>query len=215
MVMERQTASSPAMIGQAMPKGFEIVPLRDDQWSADYVFIRPRYLADNAGEVAAAARGLVGTPSNATADGARAAVRLMWERKVGYGFAAYPRLAAHRIDIPAPRLDRYVQRVDADGVPLEAICSQAIDWALTRAGGLDGKGHVFDDGRKPFDVVPSELYLRLLALGPVDVVRPGKGSITSTAAHASRMSTGWFSEPIDQWSPQTVESFRRRHPGFL
>ncbi len=182
------------MIGQAMPKGFEIVPLRDDQWSADYVFIRPRYWNGGPGS---------GPLPNAAASGAAETLRKLWERKVGYGFAAYPRLAAHRLDIPVPRLDRHVQRTDAKGVPLEAICSQAIDWALTRAGGLDGNGHVFNDGRKPFDVVPSELYLRLLALAPAEVCRPGVASVSRG------LSMGAFSEygelpGRDAYSPQEI-----------
>ena len=41
----------------------------------------------------------------------------------------------------------------------EMICSQLADQALTDAG-----FHVFDDGRLPQDVVPAELFRKLLSM---------------------------------------------------
>jgi hypothetical protein len=157
-------------IGQAMPNGFEIVDLRDDQWSEDYVFIRPRWRdplqGDRAADVA----------------------RRMRDKRVGYSYATYVRLAAHRTPIPTPHLDKYVNRVDAEGYPVQAICSQANDFVLTKSGGLTADGKVFDDGRAHADVVPSELYLRLLELRPVAVCRPGR--VLTMHAGAGLLSAG-------------------------
>jgi hypothetical protein len=146
-------------IGQAMPSGFEVVPLRPDQWNPDYVFIRPRYAEGQAQAVAETAGEMA-------------------RRGIGYSFADYAAIAAHRLHVPAPHLDRFIGQADADGYPLRSICSQAVDFALTRSGGLDGHGHVFDDGRLSQDVVPAELYVRLLQLDPVNVIRPGKAAIS-------------------------------------
>jgi hypothetical protein len=163
------------MIGQAMAGGFEIVRLRAGQWSPDYVFIRPRWRSED--------------------QGARLAgiAHQMVEKRIKYGFPTYARLAAHKSRIPTPHLDRWVERVDADGYPREAICSQANDFALTRSGGLTESGEVFTDGRAHHDVIPSALYLRLLALNPVAVCRPGKVLVSRQA----RGLTGIGSIPAD------------------
>jgi hypothetical protein len=207
MVTERGDGVSLPMIGQAMPTGFEIVPLQAYQWSPDYVFIRPRYgvWVDHEDH-----------PPLATAMEAVRQVRRLAEARVGYGFAAYPRLAARRLKIPSPSLDRWVQRTDpATGLPLESICSQAIDWALTQAGGLDGEGHVFDDGRKPFDVVPSELYVRLLALDPVDVIRPGKAMLARRRVSAKRGELNGWDRPFRDWTPEASRRFKVVNAGLL
>lgn len=153
---EGHTHRSHALIGQSMPGGFEVVPLRPDQWSEDFVFIRPRWRDDRQGDRLAEI------------------AHRMVVKGVDYGFPTYARLAAHKVRVPTPFLDRWVERVDDDGYPRQAICSQANDFALTESGGLTADGKVFDDGRAHADVVPSELYLRLLELRPVAVCRPGR-----------------------------------------
>jgi hypothetical protein len=155
------------LVGQAMPNGFEVVPLGSKRWTADFVYIRPRWRDPGQGERAAEV------------------ARRMRDKRVGYSYATYVRLAAHRTPIPTPHLDRYVNRVDADGYPVQAICSQANDFILSESGGLTPDGKVFDDGRAHADVVPSELYLRLLQLDPVAVCKPGK--LTRTAPGAARL----------------------------
>lgn len=202
MVLEAATPNRGPMIGQAMPRGFEIVELGADRWREDHVFIRPRYLADRESEA-----------TLATSRGATLAARELSDARVGYGFAAYPRLAAHRTGVPSPLLDGWVSRVDQRGVPREAICSQAVDWALTRAGGLDGKGHVFDDGRRPFDVVPSELYLRLLTLNPLAVVRPSKAAISRRTMQPLLADNA--NRPFAQWTSRDIERFQIIHTGLL
>lgn len=181
--MVTEATDGRVMIGQAMPNGFEVVPLRPDQWNADYVFIRPRYTEGQA---------------QAVADTAQEMAR----RGIGYSFADYSAIAAHRLHVPAPHLDRYIAQTDADGYPLRAICSQAVDFALTRAGGLDGNGHVFDDGRLSQDVVPAELYVRLLQLDPVNVIRPGKVSLSRRTGRTPG-------------SDPTGEGWRANHQGLL
>lgn len=136
-------------IGQAMPSGFETVEIGAEHWTPDFMFIRPRYSPGQGMAVALHAEE-------------------MTERKIPYGWLDYVRIAAHRTPIPTPHLDRHVSAVDEDGYPLRAICSQAVDAQLTMAG-----FEVFDDGRRPQDVIPSELGLRLLDLGPELVIRPG------------------------------------------
>lgn len=208
MITERGGPHRMPMIGQAMPRGFEIVPMRLDQWSADYVFIRPRYAEplNDQGDM----------PNVASALEPVRQVRRLAEDRVGYGFAAYPRLAAHRLRIPSPLLDRWVQRTDPrTGLPLESICSQAMDWALTEAGGLDGRGHVFDDGRQPFDVVPSELYVRLLSLDPVDVVRPGKAMMVRRTVSTKRGELDGWDRPFHDWTPEAVRRFKIVNAGLL
>ena len=152
-------AFGPVMV-EAQPGGIrrrELVHAK--HWNADWVFILPRYEPGQAEQVAVIAE--------------RHAAK-----KIPYAFECYPAIAAHRTPFPTPGLDRWLARTDADGDPLRVICSWQVDAALSLSGGLDGHGHVFDDGRLPHDVVPSELYLRLLELDPVKIIRPGRTAIT-------------------------------------
>jgi hypothetical protein len=155
-------------IAQATPPSYEEITLGLGHWTRDYLYVRPPWRYPGQGE-----------------DVARYA-REMARRKVRYGFANYPRIAAHRAHIPAPRLDRFIARTDADGYPIDCICSQGCDAALTLGGGLvqgeDGGWHVFTDGRLPQDVVPSELYLLLLGLPGVLVMRPGSPAVGSPSS---------------------------------
>lgn len=140
---------------QAMPSGFEIVELGAEHWTKDWVFIRPNWVNPS-------------QPATMADYG-----QWMAEKKIPYGFEDYAAIAGHRAGIHSKGLDGFIARTDADGFPQRAICSQALDAALTLSGGLDAQGHVFDDGRLPQDVTPSELYLRILELGTQKVFRPG------------------------------------------
>lgn len=138
------------MLVQAEPGGVEMVPMTTERhWTKDWVYVRPRY-----------------------ADGQAVLVEEIAERqarkKIPYAFECYPAIALHRTHLPIPHVDDWLSRVDTDGDPVRVICSWEVDTALTLAG-----YHVFDDGRVPHDVVPSELYLRLLELGPAEVIQPG------------------------------------------
>lgn len=72
---------------------------------------------------------------------------------VGYSFADYFALAAHRLRIPAPGLKRFVE------TSKHMICSQLVDQAY-HDGGVD----IFEDGRWPGDVTPGDLYKQDLLL---------------------------------------------------
>lgn len=144
---------TPPMIAQAMPSGFEEVPLGSHRWTSDYVFVRPPYAPGQAEAVAE--HGLQ-----------------MAMRKVPYGSEDFAAIAAHRAHLPVPHLDEFIARVDEDGYPLRSICSQAVDAQLTLAG-----FHPFTDGRLPQDVVPAELYLRLITTVGSTVIRPGSKAV--------------------------------------
>lgn len=150
------------MIAQAEPRGMETREIGTKHWTPEYVYLRPQYRPGQASEVASLA-----------ADMARA--------RIPYAFEDYAAIAAHRIHLPVPHLDRFIAAVGPGGLPKRAICSQAVDAVLTVSGGLTPEGHVFDDGRLSQDVVPSEIYLRLLELTPELIIRPGKPDVAPGA----------------------------------
>lgn len=71
-----------------------------------------------------------------------------------YGWLTYAALTAHHYHIWVPGLKRFI---DWSG---DEICSQSVDDSWTKAG-----NHIFDDGRWPGDVKPSDLAYKLLSLG--------------------------------------------------
>jgi hypothetical protein len=146
-----QTAAAPDVFNysprlvQAMPKGAEEITLRPDQhWTDRYVYIRPAWPhPEMAYAVADYARDYVGTP---------------------YNFLTYGALAARKLRFMlSERLLRKWISTRKD-----MMCSQLVDQCLTDAG-----FHVFDDGRLPQDVVPAELFRRLLEL-PGQFIIPGQ-----------------------------------------
>jgi hypothetical protein len=72
---------------------------------------------------------------------------------VGYSFADYAALAAHRLHIPAPHLERYIR--DSGHM----ICSQLADRAAA-----EGGWHLFKDGRWDGYVTPLSLNALWLSL---------------------------------------------------
>lgn len=78
-----------------------------------------------------------------------------------YNFATYAAIPAHRLHIPVPHLDRYISS------RRDMMCSQLADQALADAG-----WHVFNDGRLPQDVTPSELF-RAMLMQPTDLIIRG------------------------------------------
>lgn len=136
-------------MAQAMPGGAEIALAGDEHWTDEWTYIRPRWqYAEQAGIVAETAI-------------------TMADRKIPYNWLDYEVIAAHRLHLPGAATP-YVNRLDRNGVPIRAICSQLADAALTLGGFT-----VFDDHRQYGEVVPAELYLRLLELGPELIIRPG------------------------------------------
>lgn len=79
------------------------------------------------------------------------AVALQMKKMLGvpYSFADYGALAATRLHLPLSRrlLGKYVENSG------HLICSQLVDLAAERGG-----WHLFDDGRKPRDVTPGDLF---------------------------------------------------------
>lgn len=73
-------------------------------------------------------------------------------RKIGYSWADYGAIAAHRLHIPVPGLKEYI------GTSRHMICSQFVDQCWNQAG-----YHIFNDNRWPGYVTPGDLNL---ALGP-------------------------------------------------
>ena len=135
---------------QAMPHGAEEIEMTAERhWTAEYVYIRPRYRMTGSvayggmtERVVAAARGYVGTP---------------------YNFLTYGALAASALRLPISRrvLRKWISTRH------DMMCSQLADQALADAG-----FHVFDDGRLPQDVVPAELFRKLLSM-PGQWLTPG------------------------------------------
>jgi hypothetical protein len=78
------------------------------------------------------------------------------EAHVGYSFADYFAIAAHRLHIPAPHLKAYIK---SSG---HMICSQFVDQVL-----FENNYHLFNDGRWQGDVTPGDIYNRLLEIQDV------------------------------------------------
>jgi len=70
-----------------------------------------------------------------------------------YNFLTYLALALRAAGVSSSRLSDYITSTRT------MMCSQLVDQALADAG-----FHVFDDGRLPQDVVPSELFLKLMSM---------------------------------------------------
>lgn len=142
----------PPMLVQAMPRGAEEIPLDEEHWTAEYVYIRPAYKvlwpteaqprSFQGAVVADAARGYLGTP---------------------YNFLTYGKLAAGVLRMRATEalLRKWIS------TRRDMMCSQLADQCLADAG-----FHVFDDDRLPQDVVPAELFRRLLTM-PGQYLIPG------------------------------------------
>jgi hypothetical protein len=133
--------AQPAKAVEAMPSGARLIDI-SDRWNESYVYVR---LNDHAPEVrwraAVHALAMIGTP---------------------YSFSDYLALFLKRLGINTPRLDRWISRLDPHGYPRRAICSQLVDFALSKAG-----IKVFDDGRLSQNVVPGALFYQLLRIGGV------------------------------------------------
>ncbi len=138
---------------EAMPQGAREIELRaDPHWTDRYVYIRPAYLMKpvtiggtftQGDRVAMKARGYVGTP---------------------YNFLTYGALAARKLRFMLS--DKILRRWISSRKDM--MCSQLVDQCLADAG-----FHVFDDGRLPQDVVPAELFRKLLEM-PGQFIIPGR-----------------------------------------
>jgi len=136
-VVVRKREGLELCVVQAMPGGAEIAPLRFD---SDTVYLRPPY--DNL-------TGFDQLPQNMKV--AEAA-----KRYVGtpYDFATYGAIPLWRRGIRTEGLEHIISDTDT------MMCSRLVDASLQ-----DAHFHLFDDGRIPGDVTPSEAYRRLVQLG--------------------------------------------------
>jgi hypothetical protein len=138
--------TSPTTMVQAMPRGAEEIELTAKHWTKDYVYIRPAY---------------TDRFSTGPDQGLRVAKAARGYVGTPYNFATYAAIPAHRAGIPIPHLDRYISSRK------DMMCSQLADQCLADAG-----WHVFEDGRLPQDVTPSELFRKMLVMPTEMILRP-------------------------------------------
>lgn len=124
---------------QAMPGGADEVPLRyGTHWTPRHAYARlPEDYRGQAERAADFATAMVGA-------------------EVDYSFASYAALAAWKLGVATPRLEAWIGRRDALGLPREAICSVLVDqaWSLAGKRVMDGVPHQC--------VTPGALAKRLL-----------------------------------------------------
>lgn len=132
---------------EAMPGGAREVGLDFRRWTSEFVYVRPPY-AD------------VTTHFGQSERVAAAARRYL---RTPYSYLDYVALAARAAGLEYPSLNRYITSTG------HMICSQLADQALADAG-----YHVFDDGRLPQDVTPSELFMKLIDTPGTRFLIPGR-----------------------------------------
>lgn len=124
---------------QAMPGGAEEVPMSPERhWTSRHAYARlPEDYRGQAERAADFATAMVGA-------------------EVDYSFASYAALAAWKLGVATPRLEAWIGRRDALGLPREAICSVLVDqaWSLAGKRVMDGVPHQC--------VTPGALAKRLL-----------------------------------------------------
>jgi hypothetical protein len=154
-------------IAEAMPDGARAVwmeiggnGLNADRWTNEYAYVRlPEDYPGQAGDAAAIARAMIGTP---------------------YSFASYAALAAWRLGIKTRRLEAWIDRRKPTitmglrrssqaqiALPAEAICSVLADqaWSLTGKKIMQGVAHQC--------VTPGALARRLLTYPGAEWIWPG------------------------------------------
>jgi hypothetical protein len=138
----------------------------DNRWTDQYAYVRlPEDYPGQAGDAAAIARAMAGTP---------------------YSFASYAALAAWRMGMKTPKLEAWINRrrpwrdvhlpsgartggaSSGMGLPREAICSVLADqaWSLTGKKIMEGVAHQC--------VTPGALAGRLLAMDGAHWMWPGR-----------------------------------------
>lgn len=142
----------PSMV-QAMPGGAEEIELRPEtHWTDEWVFLRPDY---------ARADSLAGVSAQANLVASEALSYI----GTPYDFLTYGAIPPYRAGLRAKALEEIISGTDT------MMCSRLVDASLAAAG-----YHLFDDGRLPGDVTPSEAYRRLLQL-PHSVLLPAHADI--------------------------------------
>ena len=155
-------------IVEAEPGGAVESPLMLDHWTRKFAYVRlPEDYPGQADDAAAIARAMIGTP---------------------YSFASYAALAAWRMGIKTPKLERWIGRRQPQvrlpemhkstlgedrgylrvNLPCEAICSVLADqaWSLTGKKIMEGVAHQC--------VTPGALARRLLEMDGTHWIWPGR-----------------------------------------
>lgn len=133
---------------QAMPGGAEEIELRPEtHWTAEWTFIRPEYIT-------AEMMGVGDMDSHGGANQGRTVAEAA-RSYIGtpYDFATYGAIPLYRVGMRT----RSIKRIISDTGTM--MCSRLVDAALADAG-----YHLFEDGRLPGNVTPSELYRQLRRL---------------------------------------------------
>lgn len=154
---------------EAEPGGAVESTLRD-RWTPDYAYVRlPEDYPGQAGDAAAIARAMIGTP---------------------YSFGSYAALAVWRLGWKTPRLEKWIDRRKPPihmpmsgpvpenlpgrwvGLPCEAICSVLADqaWSLTGKKIMEGVAHQC--------VTPGALAGRLLEMDGAQWIWPGRERVS-------------------------------------
>lgn len=124
-------------IVQAMPSGAEEIEIGMEHWTSEYVYVRPAY--------SPYPTGVWSNQAERVADAARAYIG------TPYSFLDYAAIAGLHAGIKNGPIRRYVTSSQ------HMICSQLAYKAMGNGG-----WHVFRDGRLPQDVMPVELYRKML-----------------------------------------------------
>lgn len=143
VVVEDWIGSGIPRIVQAMPHGAEEIGIGPEHFSNDYVYVRPAYMSGMELDV----------PYSGTQQGCMVAQHARAYIDTPYSFLDYVALAGLHLGIKNGPVRRYVR---SSG---HMICSQLADQALTDAG-----WHTFADGRLPQDVMPADLFRKLLSM---------------------------------------------------
>ena len=138
-----EAGDAPKLV-QAMPGGAEEIELTEERhWTPDYVYIRPLY-----------------APNREMLSGLDVADAAKGFVGTPYDFLTYGAIPPYRAGVHAKALERIIAGTDT------MMCSRLVDASLAAAG-----YHLFDDGRLPGNVTPSELYRQLRRL-PSTVIQP-------------------------------------------
>lgn len=150
-----EAGDAPKMV-QAMPGGAEEIELQaETHWTAEWTFLRPEYeTADPTFELDMPGHPYTLGQAQVVAGAARSYIG------TPYDFATYAAIPPYRAGIHTASLERIISGTDT------MMCSRLVDASLADAG-----YHLFDDGRLPGNVTPSEAYRALRRLGSL-VIQP-------------------------------------------
>lgn len=139
---ETGVITAPRLV-QAMPGGIEEIDLTYEKWTPDYIYLRPDYSPGSPFDP--------GWENRSQGFQVAHAARSFVGRP--YDFATYPAIPLYRRGVRTKLIKEIISGTDT------MMCSRTVDAALEAAG-----WHLFDDGRMPGNVTPSEVYRRILEM---------------------------------------------------